>query len=153
MRATILQAIPGAGKSTFAKKFRGAVIVSADDYFTTNGVFTFDGRKLNEAHAYSLRKFVVYLEQKKELVIVDNTNISLAEYAPYAALARAYDYEVGIVTILEDPVKAFKRNIHGVGLKRILIMDTELRAGLTRVPSYWPHTVMLAEDLQRSPPQ
>ncbi len=65
-------------------------ICSADDFFMINGVYKFDAKLLGTAHATCLRNFSDLVKDPKNVIIVDNTNCSLAEFVPYAALANAY---------------------------------------------------------------
>lgn len=79
------------------------------------------------------------------VVVVDNTNTTQSEYAPYAAYATAHRQEVKIVTLLCDPVVAWKRNVHGVPLKDVMSMDHRIRNGIPHVPKYWNHEVISLE--------
>jgi predicted kinase len=138
MHVKILSGIPGSGKSTYAAALvadceagpvidRGRVrIVSADSYFMhTPGdgsapFYDFKPENLPKAHAACLREFVreILGGCSDETVIVDNTNTTIVEMAPYVALAAAYGHTCEIVTFVqstrEDMVKVASRNIHGV---------------------------------------
>lgn len=130
MRITIMQGLPGSGKSTHAAKLKaqGAVIVSADDYFTENdeGVYKFDPTKLSEAHGQCMRRFVYAILNREDHVVVDNTNCTSEEIAPYMALANAYDYEARILRVEAEPDVCAKRNTHGVPVQAILAMAARL---------------------------
>lgn len=106
---------------------RPGVIVSADNYFTANGKYNFDARLLNQAHQTCFRSFIQAVSRqdringsvKPGLVIVDNTNTSVAEVAPYVLAGEAYGYVVEIVRI-DCPVDvAAARTIHGVPREKI----------------------------------
>ena len=114
-------------------------LCSANHYFMVDGQYRFDPRQLPAAHAACLEKFVSALNGPEKRVtilrgipgsgkstyclkngdrldiVVDNTNLSVSEVAPYAALALAYGKELEIVTLRVDPKLAAERNIHGVG--------------------------------------
>lgn len=138
---TILCGIPGAGKSTLrAHTYAGVPVCSADDYFVEDGVYRFDPSKLPAAHAACLRRFVYLLTERQEDItdiVVDNTNTTVAEIAPYAALALAYGYTLDIVTVECDPEVAFTRQTHGVPLAAIQAMAKRLSA--RDLPPWWPH--------------
>ena len=120
MKVIVMSGISGSGKSTYAKrvvsetepsmKFRDgerygdyAIIVSADDHFINNaGEYQFDASMLAEAHNECFRDFIEALQSEVGLVIVDNTNCSSEEIAPYMLGASAYGYEAEIVTIRCD---------------------------------------------------
>ena len=123
-----------------------AQICSADHYFLNDkGEYVFDATKLPAAHAACLRKFVDLVAQKgagsvgyrvtilrgipgsgkstfvannPDLgIVVDNTCTTLAETAPYAALALACGMPLEIVNFQCDYKVAAARNQHGVPLE------------------------------------
>lgn len=52
-------------------------------------------------------------------MVVDNTNVSVWEYAQYVNIAQAMDYDVRIVEF-DTPVEvSIERNIHGVPIEVI----------------------------------
>lgn len=140
MKITILRGIPGSGKSTYAKhNSAGATVVSADHFFEKSGTYQFNPAQLPEAHGECLRKFVEAVQAKAGHVVVDNTGTSIAEVAPYAALALAYGGELEIVTVLCDATVAAARNVHGVPPEAVAAMDRRLKEETTRLPPWWPH--------------
>ncbi|OGC82082.1 MAG: hypothetical protein A2V81_02940 [Candidatus Abawacabacteria bacterium RBG_16_42_10] len=101
MRVTILRGISGAGKTTWVKDHvADAVVVSADHHFTIDGEYKFDRSKLQENHNKCFKKFLEAILKSELWIIVDNTNIETWEYAPYVLAARAYDYEVELITFI-----------------------------------------------------
>jgi hypothetical protein len=157
MRVVILSGISGSGKSTIAMALatnpeNGKVWrCSADDHFVDeDGVYKFDFTKLGDAHAACMFKFADLMHEEKmgtggvvDTLIVDNTNTSAVEIAPYVALAAAYGVKCEIVTILIDPVVAAQRNLHGVpeaGCKR---MDAALRG--RQLPPFWDVKLTVVE--------
>lgn len=140
MKVIIMSGVPGSGKSTYIKSLEGRVVVcSADHYFTDkDGNYNFDFTNLRMAHGECLRKFMAYrINLCWDYLVVDNTNTSAIEIAPYYAVASAYENEIDIelVTILCDPAKAHARNTHGVPLQGVLRMDAAIRS--RELPPFW----------------
>lgn len=108
----ILQGISGAGKSTYAAKLGGR-IVSANDYFQARDGYRFAPAKLGEAHAQCMRRFIEMVQGSEPLVIVDNTNTTVAEIAPYYSVGQAYGYAVRIVRVVAGVQAATARGRHG----------------------------------------
>jgi len=145
----IMSGISGAGKTTEAERIAkhygtSPITVSADRYFVKNdGKYKFNAAELPQAHAYCLLKFteVIYGSYSGQwlgytaAVIVDNTNLTTVEMAPYVALAMACGCEVEIVTVHCDPKVAAERNIHNVSASTIERMDKALR--FRELPPFW----------------
>lgn len=155
MQVKIICGISGAGKSTYVRNYKlnyqdmFVLTCSADDYFYRQGKYEFHALELPEAHAQCLRKFTEALQKGRlndsAVLFVDNTNTSIAEVAPYAALALAYGADLEIV-ILECPVeKAFARNTHGVPLKGVQGQNARLATLADSLPPWWPVTRVQAE--------
>jgi predicted kinase len=148
MKVTILRGIPGSGKSTYiCKNFREACIVSADDFFMEGTEYKFDPSKLPQAHAACLREYAEWLMLVERHrcwwpLVVDNTNTSVMEVAPYAALALAYGASLRIVTIKCDPVVAAARNVHGVPLRAVMAMAKRLEEETPRLAPWWEHEIV-----------
>lgn len=143
-RCIIMRGIPGSGKTTYVKThYPDAWVVSADHHFMNHfGEYRLDIRQLPAAHANCLKQFVRCVRNGSELVVVDNTNITVAEIAPYCALALAYGYELQIITLLVDTRVAWGRNVHGVPLPICNVRDEIMRDEQKRFPIYWPHLIM-----------
>lgn len=121
MRVMILRGASGSGKSTYAKGIAKAsngtaAIVSADSFFMVGDFYQFDPSKLAQAHGECLREFVGLLTSPWiETIIVDNTNTTIVEMAPYYALASAYGAALVEIVTLEAPSEVCKmRNVHSV---------------------------------------
>ena len=149
MKVIILRAGSGAGKSTWIKTYNpGAVIFSADQFFMVDGEYKFDVTKLPEAHATCLRSFIAFCQNPPEgvnTVIVDNTNTTVAELAPYAQVALVYGHELQLYTFVYDPAVAFKRNTHGTPLKGCIEMHARLQEQTKFLPPWWKHDYIIAE--------
>ena len=157
MKVIILIGISGSGKSTEAAKFPiGEVysVYSADKFFMENGKYMFEGSKLSEAHGWCLREYTAavqatsstYPEDGNGSIIVDNTNTTVGEIAPYAALALAYGHELELVVVHCDPEIAAARQIHGVPKDRVLQQHKRLMNTVAKgpegyykgLPPWWP---------------
>lgn len=133
----IMLGVPGSGKSTHAKALQ-LPIVSADDAFVgDDGVYRFNPADLPKAHASCLRRFVELVQHGMD-VVVDNTNTSVAEIAPYAALAQAYGHELRLLRVECDPEVAATRNVHGVPAETVRAMHARLAATVKLLPPWWP---------------
>jgi predicted kinase len=120
-----MRAIPGSGKSTFAKQIsqkaeqegKKVLMLSADKYFYDlgGGTYKFDFRLLPQAHGSCFKQFIEALQEGVyDIVIIDNTNLRSMELSPYKLGADAYGYGFVIKEVLADREEAFKRNQHGV---------------------------------------
>lgn len=158
-KAIIMRGIPGSGKSTYVdQNYPHNVVCSADRYFikecpdcacgcpkcgNTGFVYNYNPNKLDEAHAQCLRFFVNSVTNNITTnIVVDNTNISAVEIAPYASLARAYGLELEILTLKIDPEVAWSRNIHGVPRSTCIRRYKQMEHEETRFPKYWNHKVI-----------
>lgn len=116
----ILSGISGSGKSTYARRnYPGAVVCSADKFpgLYVDGELQF--AKLSDAHNACLRDFTVALLEGRSVIVVDNTNTTSVEIAPYAAMALAFGAELLVVTIECDTDTAHGRNLHNVPRKGV----------------------------------
>lgn len=141
MKVVIYCGIPGSGKTTLAKAtYPNAPYCSADKYFEdANGVYRFDPSKLGAAHASCLQKFADMVRNyMSPVIVVDNTNTTIAELAPYAALALAYGHDLEIVTLNCNPETAYSRNKHDVPYAAVKAMADRLHK--REMPPWWPQT-------------
>jgi hypothetical protein len=107
------------------------------------GEYAFDPARLGECHAICLRTFVELVRSPGNLpVVVDNTNTTIAEIAPYAALALAYGHDLEIVLLQASPGIAAARNIHGVPESTVRQMATRAGATYWRLPPWWPKSIV-----------
>jgi len=151
----ILSGVSGSGKSTLVKQLitegkdrselggggNWTATVSADDFFegqSCSGEYAFNPSLLGEAHGQCLRRFVEYLTAgtTPDTLIVDNTNTTALEMAPYVLLANAYKVPVRLITITTPALtEAAKRNKHGVSLQTIQAQSDRLDA--RELPPFW----------------
>ena len=141
----IMQGVSGAGKSTFVRSYLArdgrTSVCSADDFFGPE--YKFDPRKLPQAHQACLRTFIDDLRnQPSGLIVVDNTNTTVAEVAPYYAAAEAYGWEPEIVYLhCEDIEVAIARNVHKVPEQAIRAMADRLSRFTDTMPPWWNRSV------------
>ena len=100
-----------------------------------DGKYHFDPSLLGEAHSQCLRDFIAGCLRQDPAILIDNTNTTTEEIAPYYAVANAYSYKVTLVTFKVDLEEASKRNTHGVPLKSIQAMDA--RINQRKLPHHW----------------
>ncbi|MFA5049170.1 MAG: AAA family ATPase [Patescibacteria group bacterium] len=142
-KVVILCGVSGAGKSTRVKnEYQNSVVCSADYYFMVEGEYKFNPKKLSEAHGQCLRSFVESIHMGASLIVVDNTNTSVAEIAPYATLALAYGYELSIEIFKVDVDAAATRNLHGVPRETIIKMAQRIDSLEKKLPSWWPKKII-----------
>lgn len=146
--AYILQGVSGSGKSTLAKSLVAGlpvgqgVSISADQYFIDEkGEYRFDVSKLGTAHQWCLRSFVAAVAEAPvaSVVVVDNTNCTVAEVAPYYALAEAYGYAVTILVVGNEATlgDCANRNVHGVPLAGVTAQGNRLAQFERAMPPWW----------------
>lgn len=159
-KMVILRGVSGSGKTHYALQYAEKNgmdrrnmrdwHVSADSYFvepepTEDGhyewTYRFDPSKLGEAHCDCFRRAIYLVRRGTPCVVVDNTNTTAAEIAPYYLLGESYGYDVEIVLVWPPSNEiAAARNCHGVSIERIRDMS---RAILTeKLPPWWKQTVV-----------
>lgn len=116
----IMRGLPGSGKDYWLRQAkekgeyltgngvlarkpfpRTIMIVSADDYFMSDGPdgeYRFDPRSLAAAHADCLERFMKLTAEGRD-VAVSNTGINAWELAPYVAVASVHAYDVEIIQL------------------------------------------------------
>lgn len=153
MKVFIMRGLPGSGKSTWAKhrvieSGNATAFVSADSYHleTVDGksVYNFKKENAKKAHDSCIREFLELLNSDLlEEIIVDNTNTTVWEIAPYYRLAEAYGCEVEIVQFRCSAETAFKRTIHNVPAETIARMALNLKE--EKLPPWWKVTMIDTE--------
>lgn len=140
LRVIVMRGFSGAGKSHYiAANFPNAVVCSTDHFFINkDGVYEFKDPDL--AHGKCFRKFIEIIQanfngdRNDAVVVVDNTNIRMAELAPYHQAAKAYGYQAEVIRIECAPEIAAARNKHGVPLEKI----QEWERKFEKLPDFWP---------------
>ena len=117
------------------------VRLSTDDYFMEDGEYNFNANHIGIAHGMTLRHFINACQSDRGFIIVDNTNTTNEELAPYIATARAYGYRVEVVTIMCHDLgqvdKCFYRNTHSVPFPSIKRMAENLNRRISNIPAHW----------------
>lgn len=148
MNVVIMVGASGSGKSHYVWEQVQALgprvscaAVSADNYFLDiEGEYKFDVSKLGEAHASCVREFVDLCQSiGYNKVFVDNTNTTLAEIAPYYALAKAYGHTVTVVRVQAEEETCVQDNQHGVPAHVIQAQRKRIEAMV--FPPFWEITV------------
>jgi hypothetical protein len=124
----ILRAIPGSGKSfiksAIQKKWPETVVCSADHFFIK---YKFNVKLLSAAHATCQEKFYQAINNNKEIIVCDNTNLTWKDPVRYyAELAIIGDYSIILAEPdtfwFNNPEECFKKTVHGVPLDRLKMM-------------------------------
>jgi len=138
-KVIIMVGCSGSGKSTFIREhLKGFESFSADHYFESAiGEYNFDPSLLGEAHSCCLRNYVEYLTDTQQDLVVDNTNTTVAEIAPYAALALAYQCELEIVVLNNSWEKVASRNVHNVPESVVKSQWERIQKTLSELPPWW----------------
>ena len=120
----LLRGLPGAGKSTLAKKL-GDAHFEADMYFTNeSGQYIFNGADIKKAHEWcqnevQLAMILNHTSGLNESIVVSNTFTQEWEMEPYYKLAETYGYRV-FSLIVEN--RHGGENLHNVPQDKIEVM-------------------------------
>lgn len=153
-KVIIMRGLPGAGKSRWTHRFSienktSVCVVSADTYHYVPQLPNADGTlvppkyeyKAENGHKAHLHCFVDFMQALKEgweIIIVDNTNISAWEIAPYYRLAEVHGIEVEIILMNCPTLLSIGRNIHNVPEETIKKMAYRLEN--ESLPPWWKQT-------------
>lgn len=137
----IMRGLPGSGKSAFVKHHK--FVCSADKFHMVGDEYQYDPRKQGEAHAYCLREYTRGIINGIDEIVVDNTNTTCVELAPYVRLAEAFNLNYQIIYLVCDVQKAFSRQIHKVPINTMLSMQANLLT--ERLPPTWNQIVKFVE--------
>jgi tRNA uridine 5-carbamoylmethylation protein Kti12 len=137
----IMSGIPGSGKSYIARQMCESFsrfgnhypsICSADDFFMVDGKYQFNPARISLAHQACFRKFIGIVSRpafgkRRNIIMVDNTNLTAAEISPYYLAAETFNYQVEVLRIDAPMELAGIRQTHGVPLTSIEKMEMAFR--------------------------
>lgn len=139
----ILRGISGSGKSTKAKELVGdGIIHSTDDviteYYDYNEFFRLINTEnkfylLGNMHSKNLSNFKKSVDDGKNPIIVDNTNLKASDIKPYVKYALENGYSDDNIIFVEigtgglTAEELANRNTHGVQIKKIEDMIKKLK--------------------------
>jgi predicted kinase len=104
----IVRGLPGSGKTTLAEAL-SSTCFSADDFFTRDGVYTFDPSRLSAAHESCRVRVHKAMSSGVHPIAVHNTFSRLWEISPYVLLAKQHGYRITAVT-----TEGSYGSVHGV---------------------------------------
>lgn len=141
-RALFLSGISGAGKSFLSKALRfgmsdeHVVSISTDDFWTDRDLnYNFDPTRLPEAHRWNFTRYLDLLPNEWKLIVVDNTNTSAVEIAPYYAAAEVHGYQPLVLRLHVPLMDAMKRSTHEVPLESLAGQWSRFKA--RDIPPWW----------------
>jgi tRNA uridine 5-carbamoylmethylation protein Kti12 len=147
----VMIGLPGSGKSFHAKRlaeehlktpYSQAAIVSADDYFVSeDGVYRHDATLIGAAHNACFRKFLGFastFKADKDLIVVDNTNLSNWQRSPYMMLGMALGHQTKLVHVQCAVQTCIQRNTHGVPTEALEKMFNYLEMPLP----WWTYEIL-----------
>jgi predicted kinase len=163
MEVVIMRGVPGSGKTTHINTFKKqgtCVVCSADDYqVNERGEYDWRADRQGEAHKGCLSKFLSWLNVWAEdiprktgipdFLVVDNTNTTAAELAPYVRLAEVFGVEWKIVRVMCDFRVACERNTHNVPRDKIARMWMTMMS--ESLPFGWSEEIIFTDPSPSAP--
>jgi predicted kinase len=163
----ILIGASGSGKSTWILllrnrmlaagkpcKPRDFVVCSADSWFYRNDAreYQFNVQELRAAHSSSMGRARLAMRRGAQNVVIDNTNLTLAEISRYMDLGHEFGYTVEFhMSSEQDPEVLSGRNKHGVPLSGIQVQLARLATLIADWPSDWPAYQLFGTDRNGEP--
>lgn len=160
-QVTILSGASGSGKTYLADRIlmqTQGVRVCTNNFFMEGGVYKFDRTQLQAAHADCFRHFMTFLMrgvahtspmvkvERPDHIVVDNTNTTTWEIAPYILAASAYGWNYRVVTIVltqAQIAEAHKRNVHDCPLHAVAGQSQNIAK--RKMPAWWKASYIPAQ--------
>lgn len=99
----IIRALPGSGKSEFAKLLAGgdvSKICEADQFMVNkDGEYDFNPKRLGYCHNQCMEKFKDLIHCGEPLIVVSNTSTTEREFKAYKEYAETNGYRVTVVVV------------------------------------------------------
>ena len=163
-KCTILAGVSGSGKTRYSESLEASSVFSTDDFWVKDSdEYAFDPTRISEAHDWNFRRFIAAVKGLPELIaanaadgatdedlahlatrhyVVDNTNTTVAELAPYYMAAQAFGLAVEVHVVLCPWHKAFARNIHGLAELPVYQQSQRLDTLVATMPPWWKKQVI-----------
>jgi len=139
MNVVIMVGASGSGKTTWIKEnLPEATVVSTDLYWESTQK-SFNPNELSKAHAWAIRDFIMQCAMQAPTIVVDNTNTTAVEIAPYIAIGKAYDAEIQVIWLGTDRIEELvRRNVHNVQEHTIRRHLDNMASTKMSWPFHWP---------------
>lgn len=147
----VLVGLPGSGKTALANELSelhpNTRVLSSDDYFIRDGEYKFNPAKLGEAHDRCWRRYINTFQMSGiffhtgGLAIVDNTNTSPFELAPYVRYAAGLKIPVLTLFVKRAFELCLRDQKHGVSLETMQRKSRDLVNTLNDFPTYWESAI------------
>jgi len=139
-KARVYCGLPGSGKSTLAHQVKGFTVIETDDFWYEEGYYNYKTERASEAHGWNLKRWIDLCQAGFPRIACANTNITIQEIAPYAAIAAAYGYDVEIIRVEISLETSKARNTHAVPEDILEYMHGEFNK--TKYPEWWSITII-----------
>ena len=129
----VLRGLPGCGKSTLTedimKKYQDAVIISNDLLRISDNTYDYNINNNNEIYRLNYSNLINYIIEKKELIIIDNCNLSFHILESYIELSNKHGYKYIQLKFpkpeLKNLYENFKKSKKGLSFSNYKIMFTK----------------------------
>ena len=118
MNLILVRGVSGSGKTTFTSHLNG-YILSTDDHFYVDGVYTFNPDKLSEYHQKTINQVEKLMKNWEDFyhdtdnsnIVVHNTFTQEWEMEPYLDLADKYGFKIFTIIVEKRHKNDSKHNV------------------------------------------